>query len=177
MSPIEKSRNLLVCENWTINLYSFWQKRLQSIKSFCVWRREVALLKSLQFRIVVERKIKHVFCLFHIHCGKNWKNAQSSLLDLSGYSHRLCAKFTWIERELFHVSNGVPTLKKISSDLTGWWTFRTIFHEDFILTGHTLSTLNFCPRSPRTGLARGYVGRSLALTGLDWSKTQEGYYC
>ena len=77
---------------------------------------------------------------------------------------------------------GVPTLRKISSDLAGWWIFRTIFHEDFknvnfINVGHTPSTLNFCPRSPRTGSATGYVGRSLASTRFVWSKNQEGYFC
>ena len=75
----------------------------------------------------------------------------------------------------------VPTFKKISSDLAGWWIFWTIFHEDFknvnfINIGHTPSTLNFCPRSPRTGSASGYVGRSLASTGFVWSKNHEGTF-
>ena len=77
---------------------------------------------------------------------------------------------------------GVPTFKKISSNLAGWLIFRTIFHEDFknvdfINVGHTPSTLNFCPCSPRTGSATGCVGRSLASTGFVWSKNQEGYFC
>ena len=70
---------------------------------------------------------------------------------------------------------GVPTFKKISSDLAGWLIFRTIFHEDFknvnfINVRHTQSTLNFCPRSPRTGSATGYVGRVGASRGFVWSK-------
>ena len=70
---------------------------------------------------------------------------------------------------------GVPTFKKNSSDLAGWNIFRTIFHKDFknvnfINVGHTPSTHNFCPRSPRTGSASGYVGRVGASTGFVWSK-------
>ena len=70
---------------------------------------------------------------------------------------------------------GVPTIKKISSDLTGWWIFRTIFHGDFknvnfINAGHSPSTHQLCPRCPRTGSASGYVGRVSASTGcvLRW---------
>ena len=77
---------------------------------------------------------------------------------------------------------GVPTFKNISSDLARWLIFRTIFHEDFknvnfIIVGHTLLTRNFCPRSPWTGLATGYVGRVGASRGFVWSKNQEGYFC
>ena len=70
--------------------------------------------------------------------------------------------------------------KKISSDLAGWWIFRITFHEDFknvnfVNAGHTLSTHNFCPRSPCTGLAAGCMGRIDASRRFVWSKNQEGY--
>ena len=81
-----------------------------------------------------------------------------------------------------HCGLGVPTSKKISSDLAGSLIFRTIFHEDFknvnfIIVGHTQSTRQLCPRSPRTGSATGYVGRVGASMGFVWSKNQEGYFC
>ena len=62
-----------------------------------------------------------------------------------------------------------------SSDLAGWLIFWTTFHKDFknvnfIKVRHTPSTHNFCPRSPRTGSASGYVGRVGASTGFVWSK-------
>ena len=77
---------------------------------------------------------------------------------------------------------GVPTSKKNSSNLAGWWIFWTIFHEDFkkvnsINAGHTPLMLDFCPHSPHTGLATGCVGESLASSGFVWSKNQEGYFC
>ena len=50
-------------------------------------------------------------------------------------------------------------------DFDGRFIFCTIFHEDFkniifFKIGHTQSTHNFCPRSPRTCSATGYVGRA-----------------
>ena len=76
---------------------------------------------------------------------------------------------------------GVPTFKKISSDLAGWWKFRTIFHKNFkninlINVGHTLSKRQLCPRSLRTGSATGYVGRVGASRGFVCSKNQDGYF-
>ena len=84
-------------------------------------------------------------------------------------------------RYIFLCRVGVPTLKKISSDLAGWLIFWTIVHEDFnnanfTIVGHIPSTHNFCPRSPRTGSATGYVGRVGASRGFVWSKNQEVYF-
>ena len=68
--------------------------------------------------------------------------------------------------------------EKNSSNLAGWWIFRTTFHEDFknvnfIKAGHTPSTHNVCPRSPRTGSATGCVGRVGASRGFVWSKIKK----
>ena len=80
-----------------------------------------------------------------------------------------------LRSNLLSCHNGGAHFEKTSSNLAGWCIFRTIFHEDFknvnfINVGHTRSTHNFCPRSPRTGSASGYVGRVGASTGFVWSK-------
>ena len=118
---------------------------------------------------------KNIF--FHLHKAVPWENWLSwAFMNMRYVLHQNqgCQLVQWWV--------GLPTFKTISSDLAGWWLFWTIFHEDFknvnfINIGHTLSTLNFWPHSPRTGSASGYVGRSLASTGFVWSKNQEGYFC
>ena len=123
-------------------------------------------------------------CLIHLLLHR-WLWTLEKMVDIlwtrssSGWWVMLNSKPLKIQESL--KSRGAH-FKKISSDLAGWWIFRTIFHEDFknvnfINVGHTPLTLNFCPRSPSSGSATGCEGRSLASTGFVWSKNQEGCFC
>ena len=70
----------------------------------------------------------------------------------------------WIVDKQPNMSLGVPTFKKISSDLAGWWIFRTIFHEDFKMW--ILSSLD----TPVWRTTSAHAANVLALLQAKWAE-------
>ena len=133
---------MLTSESWSEFLAFIYGQRMQA--------RKILLHNAVKLTLFDQNIMNAVNVLqtFPCHAVFVWLN------DL------FRAQYSWPWNTKIVSSLGVPTFKKMSSNLAGWYIFRTIFHEDFknvnfINVGHSQSTLNFCPCSPHTGLATG----------------------